>query len=79
MLIPQNSLQIVKALDWFSTTDLWNTEILSTQNYILMPYLAFAFPVWHLIFAGYTWPKINYPNASYEVGFMTNSTPLDFF
>ncbi|KAK3915579.1 Chromosome transmission fidelity protein 18-like protein [Frankliniella fusca] len=57
---------LVKGLDWFSTTDLLNTQIMSTQNYILMPYMAYAFPVWHILFAGLAWPKINYPNASYE-------------
>lgn len=57
---------LVKGLDWFSITDLWNTEILASQSYILMPYFPFAFAVWHLLYAGLAWPKINYPNASYE-------------
>ncbi|XP_034234267.1 chromosome transmission fidelity protein 18 homolog isoform X2 [Thrips palmi] len=57
---------IVKGLDWFSSVDLLNTEILSSQNYILMPYMSYAFAVWHILYAGLAWPKINYPNASYE-------------
>lgn len=58
---------LVKGLDWFSTTDLLNTEILSSQNYILMPYMSYAFAVWHVLFAGLSWPKIQYPNTAYEV------------
>ncbi|XP_026294378.1 chromosome transmission fidelity protein 18 homolog [Frankliniella occidentalis] len=58
---------LVKGLDWFSTTDLINTEIMTSQNYILMPYMAYAFPVWHILFGGLAWPKINYPNTAYEV------------
>lgn len=57
---------LVKGLDWFSSIDLLNTEILSSQNYILMPYMSYAFAVWHILYAGLAWPRINYPNASYE-------------
>lgn len=57
----------MKGLDWFSSVDLLNTEISTSQNYILMPYMSYAFAVWHILYAGLAWPKLNYPNASYEV------------
>lgn len=55
------------ALEWFCFFDLVNTQIQTTQNYSLSPYLQYGFVIWHFIFASLSWQKINYPSVSYEV------------
>ncbi|XP_050424390.1 chromosome transmission fidelity protein 18 homolog [Adelges cooleyi] len=58
---------VVEGLDWFCNFDKFNRIINTSQNYSLYPYLPYSFATWHCLFATFTWPKITYPSASYEV------------
>ncbi|XP_063699801.1 chromosome transmission fidelity protein 18 homolog [Culicoides brevitarsis] len=56
-----------EAADWFSYDDLLQTAVHHSQNYSLYGYLAYSFAAWHFLFATLAWPKINFPNKSYEI------------
>lgn len=67
-----NFWAIAEACEWFGFTDLLNAQIQSRQNYTVYPYLAYGFAAWHLLFAGISWPKINFPMKDFEVIFWLN-------
>lgn len=58
---------IVKALKWFCFNDLIQHKINTQQNYIIYPYLQFAFVCWHFCFSSMNYPQITYPQKQYEV------------
>lgn len=60
-------LQLVLANDWLCFTDLLNSEILSTQNYSIMPYIPYITVTFHLLFATNQVPRIQYPHAEHDV------------
>lgn len=60
-------IQISKGLEWFCNFDKTIKIINSSQNYALYPYLPYSFATWHCLFATFSWPKIIYPSAAYEV------------
>lgn len=60
-------LQLVLANDWLCFTDLVNSEILSTQNYSIMPYIPYITVTFHLLFATNQVPRIQYPHAEHDV------------
>nr|CAD7461499.1 unnamed protein product [Timema tahoe] len=53
-------------LDWFAYMDILNKEIRSQQNFVLMPYIPYAFVLWHFMFSSLAWPKLSYPSVGYE-------------
>lgn len=57
----------VQALEWFIANDHISTQIASTQNYSLYPYLPYAFLCWHFLFARLNWTNIKYPKTGFEV------------
>lgn len=59
--------QVAEGLMWFCNHDLVSAVIFSTQNYVLYPYLPYSFVMWHFLYAGLAWPKLNFPNTNYEV------------
>lgn len=68
MKVKDSSLEsICESLEWFCFSDVVNKQIYTLQNYSLMPYLQYAFVIWHFAFGTYNWNKLNYPSASYEV------------
>lgn len=58
---------ICEALNWFRLTDMINNIIMSTQNYVLMPYLPLAFVSWHFLFASIARQKVKFPTQAHEV------------
>lgn len=62
-----NLIGITEAADWFSYDDQLQTIVHHTQNYSVYGYLAYSFVAWHFLFATLAWPKINFPNKSYEM------------
>lgn len=71
MQFPWFQQSILKGLEWFCWSDLLDTSIRHEQNFVLMPYLPYAFAAWHFLFSTTNWPKISYPNAGYEVSYKT--------
>lgn len=59
--------KIMEAIAWFTFNDQLLHQISREQCYVIYKYLPYAFANWHLLFASIQWPKINYPNKSYEV------------
>nr|XP_022313340.1 chromosome transmission fidelity protein 18 homolog [Crassostrea virginica] len=57
---------LVLANDWLCFTDLLNSEILSTQNYSIMPYIPYITVTFHLLFATNQVPRIQYPHAEHD-------------
>lgn len=43
------------------------TEVHTTQNYSLMGYLNYTIVLFHLLFASYQRPKLEYPHMGFEV------------
>lgn len=62
-----NLVGITEAADWFSYDDQLQTVVHHSQNYSIYGYLAYSFAAWHFLFATLAWPKINFPNKSYEM------------
>lgn len=60
-------IQIAEGLEWFCNFDKTTRIINSSQNYSLYPYLPYSFATWHCLFGTFTWPKITYPSAAYDV------------
>ena len=58
---------VAEATEWFSFNDRLQRTINQLQNYAIYPYLAYAFVMWHYLFATLAWPKINFPSKGYEV------------
>ncbi|XP_071854788.1 chromosome transmission fidelity protein 18 homolog isoform X3 [Apostichopus japonicus] len=54
------------ASEWLIFTDLLNTRILKSQNYIFNRYLPFTPVVFHMLFASVSRPQIKYPSADFE-------------
>lgn len=68
MKVKDSSLEsICESLEWFCFSDVVNKQIYTLQNYSLMPYLQYAFVIWHFAFGTHNWNKLNYPSAGYEV------------
>lgn len=66
--MPANQMDgVAEALTWFTFNDQVQSQINKEQCYSTFKYLPFAFASWHFSFANISWPKINYPNKSYEV------------
>ncbi|GFG31238.1 hypothetical protein Cfor_11072, partial [Coptotermes formosanus] len=61
-------------LEWFCAADVLSHKIQTTQNYILMPYQPYAFVMWHFLFSSFSWPKITYPSAGYEMSVKEQKT-----
>ena len=56
---------ITKSLDWLSFYDRMDSQLRSSREYDIMPYLAYSFPDWNPLFAAVSnktpeWPKIDY-------------------
>lgn len=62
-----NMAAVVEASKWFCFNDLIQNKINSLQNYIIYPYLQFAFVCWHFCFSSMAYPQITYPQKQYEV------------
>lgn len=62
-----NMYGVAHATEWFCFSDRIQRHIHQNQNYSIYPYLQFGFVVWHFLFAGLQWPKIQFPNKGYEV------------
>ncbi|KAL7044013.1 hypothetical protein ACKWTF_001745 [Chironomus riparius] len=62
-----NLTSIVEASKWFCFNDLIQHKINTQQNYIIYPYLQFAFVCWHFCFSSMAYPQITYPQKQYEV------------
>lgn len=62
-----NMTGVAEANEWFCFSDRIQQYINQHQNYSVYPYLQFGFVVWHFLFASMAWPKIHFPNQSYEV------------
>ncbi|KAL1115693.1 hypothetical protein AAG570_005983 [Ranatra chinensis] len=58
---------VSSGLNWFCFFDQVFTTIQSTQDYVLYPYLPYAFGAWHILFSSRAWPKLTYPSVGYEV------------
>ena len=57
----------MEASKWFCFNDLIQHKINTQQNYIIYPYLQFAFVCWHFCFSSMAYPQITYPQKQYEV------------
>lgn len=64
----------IEILNWFSFNDKLLYQINKEQTYGTYMYLPFAFASWHLSLSSLSWPKINYPNKSYEITQKLNAT-----
>lgn len=62
-----NMTAVVEASKWFCFNDLIQHKINSLQNYIIYPYLQYAFACWHFCFSSMAFPQITYPQKQYEV------------
>uniref|UniRef100_A0A182K417 AAA+ ATPase domain-containing protein n=1 Tax=Anopheles christyi TaxID=43041 RepID=A0A182K417_9DIPT len=67
---------VAEATEWFSFNDRLQRTINQLQNYAIYPYLAYAFVMWHYLFATLAWPKINFPSKGYEHSQKLASTKL---
>uniref|UniRef100_A0A6E8VY12 AAA domain-containing protein n=1 Tax=Anopheles coluzzii TaxID=1518534 RepID=A0A6E8VY12_ANOCL len=67
---------VAEATEWFSFNDRLQRAINQLQNYAIYPYLAYAFVMWHYLFATLAWPKINFPSKGYEHSQKLASTKL---
>ncbi|XP_058819117.1 chromosome transmission fidelity protein 18 homolog [Topomyia yanbarensis] len=61
-----NMVGVADAGDWFCFNDRIQQQINHLQIYSIYPYLAYGFVVWHYLFAGLAWPKINFPTKGFE-------------
>ncbi|XP_058059277.1 chromosome transmission fidelity protein 18 homolog [Anopheles bellator] len=57
---------VAEATEWFCFNDRLQRTVNQLQNYSVYPYLAYAFVMWHYLFATLSWPKINFPSKGYE-------------
>ncbi|CAB0014814.1 unnamed protein product [Nesidiocoris tenuis] len=57
---------VIKGLSWFVFNDVVFSQIQSSQNYAVYPYLPWAFVQWHMLFASIQRPKLAYPTAFYD-------------
>lgn len=57
---------LVLANDWLCFTDLLNSQISSTQNYSIMPYIPYITVTFHLLFATNQTQRIQYPHADQD-------------
>ncbi|XP_049534330.1 chromosome transmission fidelity protein 18 homolog [Anopheles darlingi] len=57
---------VAEAAEWFCFNDRLQRLVNQHQNYSVYPYLAYAFVMWHYLFATLSWPKINFPSKGYE-------------
>lgn len=55
------------ASDWLVFSDLIQTKIARTQNYIFLRFLPFVPVTFHLLFACVAFTKIRYPKTQYEI------------
>uniref|UniRef100_A0A182QTV9 AAA+ ATPase domain-containing protein n=1 Tax=Anopheles farauti TaxID=69004 RepID=A0A182QTV9_9DIPT len=67
---------VAEATEWFSFNDRLQRTINQLQNYAIYPYLAYAFVMWHYLFATLSWPKINFPSKGFEHSQKLASTKL---
>ncbi|XP_035915325.1 chromosome transmission fidelity protein 18 homolog [Anopheles stephensi] len=67
---------VAEATEWFSFNDRLQRTLNQLQNYAIYPYLAYAFVMWHYLFATLAWPKINFPSKGYEHSQKLASTKL---
>uniref|UniRef100_A0A182RUR9 AAA+ ATPase domain-containing protein n=1 Tax=Anopheles funestus TaxID=62324 RepID=A0A182RUR9_ANOFN len=67
---------VAEAMEWFSFNDRLQRTLNQLQNYAIYPYLAYAFVMWHYLFATLAWPKINFPSKGYEHSQKLASTKL---
>ncbi|KAG5674297.1 hypothetical protein PVAND_004275 [Polypedilum vanderplanki] len=58
---------LVESASWFCFNDCLQNKINSLQNYIIYPYLQFAFAAWHFNFSTMKFPQITYPHKQFEV------------
>lgn len=70
-----NMTGVAEATEWFCFSDRIQRFINQNQNYSVYSYLQYGFVMWHFLFAGMAWPKINFPNKGFEVSFFF----FDFF
>ncbi|XP_053694619.1 chromosome transmission fidelity protein 18 homolog [Sabethes cyaneus] len=61
-----NMVGVAEAGSWFCFNDRLQQMINHQQNYSIYPYLTYGFVMWHFLFAGLVWPKINFPNKGFE-------------
>ncbi|KAL9706663.1 hypothetical protein quinque_010181 [Culex quinquefasciatus] len=61
-----NMVGVADAGEWFCFNDRVQQKINHQQNYSVYPYLTYGFVVWHYLFAGLAWPKINFPSKGFE-------------
>uniref|UniRef100_A0A182SHQ7 Uncharacterized protein n=1 Tax=Anopheles maculatus TaxID=74869 RepID=A0A182SHQ7_9DIPT len=67
---------VAEATEWFSFNDRLQRTVNQLQNYAIYPYLAYAFVMWHYLFATLAWPKINFPSKGYEHSQKLTSTKI---
>ncbi|XP_050076845.1 chromosome transmission fidelity protein 18 homolog [Anopheles maculipalpis] len=67
---------VAEATEWFSFNDRLQRTVNQLQNYAIYPYLAYAFVMWHYLFATLAWPKINFPSKGFEHSQKLASTKL---
>uniref|UniRef100_A0A182NGJ9 Uncharacterized protein n=1 Tax=Anopheles dirus TaxID=7168 RepID=A0A182NGJ9_9DIPT len=67
---------VAEATEWFSFNDRLQRTINQLQNYAIYPYLAYAFVMWHYLFATLAWPKLNFPSKGFEHSQKLASTKL---
>ena len=73
---------ITKGQDWLCFSDLIQQRVLHDQDFMLRKYSIFLPVAFHMLFAKATPLKLQYTNASYEVGFClcllyTSPSPRD--
>ncbi|XP_055590916.1 chromosome transmission fidelity protein 18 homolog [Uranotaenia lowii] len=61
-----NMAGAAEAGSWFCFNDRIQQQVNHLQNYSIYPYLTYAFVMWHYLFAGLAWPKINFPSKGFE-------------
>ena len=70
---------ITKGQDWLCFSDLIQQRVLHDQDFMLRKYSIFLPVAFHMLFAKATPLKLQYTNASYEVGFCLSFFPFFFF
>lgn len=60
-------VQVTAGLDWATTTDLLQKEIVHNQKWSLGVYIPLSFVAYHFLFASNTKTKLQFPNQYQEV------------
>ncbi|XP_047486138.1 chromosome transmission fidelity protein 18 homolog isoform X1 [Penaeus chinensis] len=58
---------VTNGLEWAAFTDIVQKEIMHSQAWTMMGFLPYACVSYHLQFASYQWPKIQFPNQMSEL------------